>query len=331
VLCPADRTLSMPPTTKDLDGCDAPGLTAEQTAYAWYTLGGALGDNPDALAVAVAAFERADVAGATRVAVTARIRQGATLLRLDLHREALDAFARALALGPDADREIVVDYIAYAIVEDDTWLGVEDAIARVARIVDSAGARAEIFARMGALYTDRANPVWAETAYRAALDADPLARAAPAWHAAVVTALMQARYFEKVAPETDRFRAAYAEDGAWWAKHGRDADAVEGLRAAELQLERAPSYDGPGPLDSGAVDEVLRRARAVLARCARQRAVRGVLTLTVGTNGAVSATSTTGIDEDAARCITGIARRWTFPAPDDVAQVEIPLRLEPAQ
>jgi hypothetical protein len=335
VLCPANRTLSTPPVATDLEGCEATGLDAEQTAYAWYTLGESLDGDPDALAISAAAFERADLPGATRVAVTARIRQGATLLRLDRTLDAVAAFDRARRLGPDpADRELIEQYLALALstADDGGTRPPDEALERArATLGDDAAALAAVLGRLAEMYADRADDAGAIVAGRAALDAAPTAREAPRWHADLIAAMrMGRRDPSEIEAERARFDAAYAEDGAWWAQHGRDPDAVAAMRASADRIGAQPSSDVVGSIEHGAVEAVLRRARGVLVQCARTRAIRGTLVLLVGDSGAVTSASTRDIDDEAARCITGIARRWTFPAPDAPAEVSIPLRLEPS-
>ena len=316
VLCPVGRALSSPPVTGDLDGCSADGLDADEAAYAWHTLGREIASGWDGLEVAAAAFARAEATAAAGHAYAAALERAVVLFRLDRDDDALAAFEAARrALDAGADRELLIEYAAVVVVSNSQARPTAaDAIAAIEGTfaADPAFVAATI-GRVAELFRDQTRFGDAIAAARRALELAPDAAAARTWRGVILTALQRDRYPEA---ELDAERARFVE--------------LYGEEAAAAVLALVP--DDGEPIEGSAIRAAAHADHGALVACADGAAVRGSLALTVDDTGAVTGATTHDIEDDAARCVVAIAKRWALPPPDGgVGRATIRLRLEPAQ
>jgi hypothetical protein len=93
--------------------------------------------------------------------------------------------------------------------------------------------------------------------------------------------------------------------------------------------------DGPGPsgggtFDQAAIERVVNQRKAGVKRVCLDRgnstaaSTKVTATISIAANGSVSNVSTTGDDPAVANCIQQQLKNWTFPAPGESTQVQIP-------
>jgi serine/threonine protein kinase len=94
-----------------------------------------------------------------------------------------------------------------------------------------------------------------------------------------------------------------------------------------------PTDSGPsagGTFDAGAIERVVNQRKAGVKRTCLDRAASAggstkvTASMTIAPNGSVQNVSTTGNDPVIAKCIEQQLRTWSFPAPGEVKQVQIP-------
>lgn len=79
-------------------------------------------------------------------------------------------------------------------------------------------------------------------------------------------------------------------------------------------------------LSTEALDERVAAQRDTLEECVGEEEVSLTAKLTIGPEGDVTSVKADG---EAADCVQGIIRTWTFPASDDTTEAELPLTLRP--
>ncbi len=79
-------------------------------------------------------------------------------------------------------------------------------------------------------------------------------------------------------------------------------------------------------LSTEVLDERVAAQRDTLEECVGEDEVTLTAKLTIDPEGEVTAVEATG---EAADCVQGIIRTWTFPASDETTEAELPLTLRP--
>jgi hypothetical protein len=156
----------------------------------------------------------------------------------------------------------------------------------------------------------------------------------------------RAAYGAKVQATIKRVASATSLDGAQKATedlqaHGGPTQSQVVPLPADLLSGSAPStakFDTSGPspsggggaFDQGAIERVVNTRKAGVKRTCLERSsstassTKITATLTIGPSGAVQNVGTTGDDPVVAKCIEQQLRNWSFPAPGEVKQVQIP-------
>ncbi|CAN5924959.1 hypothetical protein BH11MYX4_BH11MYX4_66710 [soil metagenome] len=111
-----------------------------------------------------------------------------------------------------------------------------------------------------------------------------------------------------------------------------DLAGLSGPSAAKLPSD--PSGPGPsgggGVFDQGAIERVVNTRKAGVKRTCLDRggssasSTKVTATITIAPNGAVQNVAATGNDPAVTKCIEQQLRSWSFPAPGEVKQVQIP-------
>jgi hypothetical protein len=92
----------------------------------------------------------------------------------------------------------------------------------------------------------------------------------------------------------------------------------------------SPSGGGGGGFDQGAIERVVNSRKAGVKRTCLDRSsgtsasTKVTATITIAPNGTVQNVSTAGDEPVVAKCIEQQLRSWSFPAPGEVKQVQIP-------
>jgi hypothetical protein len=92
----------------------------------------------------------------------------------------------------------------------------------------------------------------------------------------------------------------------------------------------SPSGGGGGTFDQAAIERVVNTRKAGVKRTCLERSAstasstKVTATLTIAPSGAVQSVSSVGDDPVVGKCIEQQLRSWTFPAPGEVKQVQIP-------
>jgi len=111
-----------------------------------------------------------------------------------------------------------------------------------------------------------------------------------------------------------------------------DLSGVSGPTTAKLPSD--PSGPGPsgggGAFDQGAIERVVNSRKAGVKRTCLDRgsssasSTKVTATITIGPSGAVQNVTASGNEPTVAKCIEQQLRSWSFPAPGEVKQVQIP-------
>jgi TolA-binding protein len=206
---------------------------------------------------------------------------GWTHYRMDDFGPSVDAFVKLLdhyvaeaaraGGGARPGGEVWPEAVQYTSISftDEFWGGVEKARAYFA----SLGGRpyeAEVYGRMGDVYFEETKYALAVQAYRAVLEADPLSRDAPKYHAKIVLCFSKDRRFDLEAAERERLVATYDQGTPWFEKNQGDPELTTAvrdlserslLRTASFHHAQAQQYKSEGKLDA-AVAEYRIAARA---------------------------------------------------------------------
>jgi eukaryotic-like serine/threonine-protein kinase len=98
----------------------------------------------------------------------------------------------------------------------------------------------------------------------------------------------------------------------------------------DLSGPGGPSAGGGGTFDQAAIERVVNARKAGVKRTCLERSTstapstKVTTTLTIAPSGAVQSVTSTSDDLVIAKCIEQQVQRWTFPAPGEVKQVQIP-------
>jgi serine/threonine protein kinase len=154
----------------------------------------------------------------------------------------------------------------------------------------------------------------------------------------------RASYGANVAAAMKKVASATSLDGAQKATEDLKAQApaqnqVVPLPAGLAGLTGGPKLDTSGPagpsagagvFDQGAIERVVNSRKAGVKRMCLDRSsstaasTKVTATITIGPSGNVQNVTTAGDEPVVAKCIEQQLRTWTFPAPGDVKQVQIP-------
>jgi hypothetical protein len=100
--------------------------------------------------------------------------------------------------------------------------------------------------------------------------------------------------------------------------------------AAKFDTTGPSPSGGGGGFDQGAIERVVNTRKAGVKRTCLERSTstasstKITATLTIGPSGSVQNVATTGDDPVVAKCIEQQLKNWSFPAPGEVKQVQIP-------
>jgi TolA-binding protein len=249
-------------------------------AEAWVRIGDWHFDaiEPDSLQRAAEAYAHLEAYPDSPIYPRALYKLGWTYYRLDDFGHSVDAFVKLLDhYTAQAQRtgekggEVWPEAVQYTAVAftDDAWGGVDKAKAFF-RGLGGRPYEAEIYGRMGDVYFDETRFPLAVQAYKAVLEANPLAPDAPKIQAKIVLCYSKDRRFEQEAAEREVLVAQYDEGTPWFEKNKGDPELVTAvrdlserslLRTASFHHAQAQQYKAEGRLEA-AVSEYRIAAKA---------------------------------------------------------------------
>jgi hypothetical protein len=105
---------------------------------------------------------------------------------------------------------------------------------------------------------------------------------------------------------------------------------LTGVSGPKLDTSGPSPTGGGGGFDQGAIERVVNSRKAGVKRTCLDRSsstassTKVTATISIAPNGSVQNVSTTGDEPVVAKCIEQQLRTWSFPAPGEVKQVQIP-------
>jgi hypothetical protein len=105
---------------------------------------------------------------------------------------------------------------------------------------------------------------------------------------------------------------------------------LTGLSGPKLDTSGPSPSGGGGGFDQGAIERVVNSRKAGVKRTCLDRSsstassTKVTATITIAPNGTVQSVSSAGDEPVVGKCIEQQLRSWTFPAPGEVKQVQIP-------
>jgi tetratricopeptide (TPR) repeat protein len=213
--------------------------TSRFSTEAWVRIGEYYFDaynEPEALTRAAQAYEAAIRDTEHPLYDKALYKLAWTYYRMDCFDESVERFislvdlyeARRTSQGDEVGgsdlREEALQYTAISFA-DETWGGLDKAKAFFVRV----GPRpyeADVYRRLGDVYFDQTQHETAITAWRLALEKDPLAANAPQIHQKIVQAYERDRRLTESSAEAQRLSALYSPGSQWHQTHQRDPDVL---------------------------------------------------------------------------------------------------------